>query len=354
MRHQAKYLLSCLSLTPLLFAALQATDARAETLRAQNLGGEILLVETAEGPVVERPVDEGAGAEGPAVRRVALPNAAFTDLQARGELWWAAGVEKRGDGALGLVLVAGRGERAENLAVPATPGPRVLDPVLLAGESGPRTLAWLEGVAHDRLAVKASRLQDGTWSEPIDVSPPGPGSQLALTAAELEGGDWLLAWAAFDGRDDEILWSRLSGGVWSEPAAAARGNSVPDITPALAAVPGGALLVWSRYDGNDYRLELARFDGEGFSRPRTIGPKSSLMPSFQKKGGTALLVYRTAVPERTWTVDELDPRGKVLRRASSTEPRPERPLVTAVDEKGIELAWPGLPAVKAARASWVE
>lgn len=234
---------------------------------------------------------------------------------------------------------------------PATTGAVVSDPVLDIGTEGLRGMAWLEGERADRLELRAARFENGRWLEPVVVSPQGTGSQLALSSATLADGSWLLVWSAFDGEDDEILWSRLADGRFSPPRPVAADNAVPDVTPALGVLADGVLVAWSRYDGNDYRIVLARFDGESWSEPEVVGPRGSLAPSFEKAAGTSFLLFQTAVP-RSWSIAELDARGKVLRRARSEAFRLERPLVEKVATEGIELRWPGEIGGKSALALW--
>lgn len=234
---------------------------------------------------------------------------------------------------------------------PATTGAGVSERVLDVGPEGLRGMAWLEGERPDGLELRAARFEGGRWLEPVVVSPRGAGSQLALSGAALADGSWLLVWSAFDGEDDEILWSRLAEGRWSPPQPVAANNAVPDVTPALGLLPGGVFAAWSRYDGNDYRLTLARFDGQGWSEPEVVGPRGSHHPSFEKVRETTFLLYRTAVP-RGWSIAELDAEGKSLRQTRIDTLRPERPLLEKVGDEGVELRWPGEIEQKSVSALW--
>ena len=155
----------------------------------------------------------------------------------------------------------------------------------------------------------------------------------------MDDGSWLLVWAAVDGEDDEILWSVRREEIWSNPARVHRDNSVPDVTPALVAIDGGALAAWSWFDGNDYRLRQARFDGESWGEPEVFGEKGSLEPGYTVHGESVRLLYRTIAPP-TWTVVELDRTGTKSRRAIWTGDIDERPLVLAGDEVEAGLRWP--------------
>jgi len=214
-------------------------------------------------------------------------------------------------------------------------------------------MVWLEGDSTRTLAVRYARWTGAAWEAPQTVSPPGPGSQLALAAARLADGTWMLAWSAFDGHDDEIVWSRQAnaggiGGIgrWSRPQRVTADNDVPDITPALTATPDGVLLAWSRFDPEEggYQVVTARFRAGRWEAPRAAAPVGSLFPSFAAGTGGSLLLYQTAVP-RGWAAVEIDAAGRTGRTAAlkmgSNVARREKPQVTA-DRSGVTFRWPAL------------
>jgi hypothetical protein len=209
-------------------------------------------------------------------------------------------------------------------------------------------LAWLEGEERGALAVRFAGRSEAGWEAPQPVSQVGPGSQLALTGATLADGSLLLVWSAFDGEDDEILWSRRQDGVWSAPRPVAAGHSVPDINPAAVALGEGALVAWSRYDGNDYRLQLARFVDGQWSSPRRLGPAGSVLPSFDAFSDRAVLLFRTAQP-RAWAVHEVDAAGRSRRRASLVTPNAARPVLE-YEGSQVVFRWPA--PLEEARLVW--
>ncbi len=212
------------------------------------------------------------------------------------------------------------------------------EPVALVGAAGLRGLAWLEGDTRQSYAVRFAASAAAGWGSIEEVAPPGPGSQLALAAAELADGRILLVWAAFDGQDDEIFFAlRGAAGGWSAPARIDADDALPDITPAAIATGEGALVAWSAFDGEDYRVAVARFDGERFRPARWLGPPASLYPAFEPGPGEPLVVYRNARP-RGWSVAELDRSGAVRRQAFVASDEREPP---AIVERGatLRLGW---------------
>jgi len=199
-------------------------------------------------------------------------------------------------------------------------------PLLRDGELA--GMAWLEGEAADRFAVRASAWDGREWTAPVTVAPPGAGSQLALTGAVLADGSWLLAWSAFDGEDDEVMWSvrrqlPSNRGRWSAPAAVAAGNQVPDITPALRTDGDGALLAWSRYDGNDYRLVLARFAGRRWQPAEWAAGAGTVQPRWE--GET--LTFRDAAAG-TWVAARVDAADRLRATDTAAAPAEPRPAAT--------------------------
>jgi hypothetical protein len=319
------------------------------------LGGALCLLLLATCPVFaqEDPVQaaredlvlipQGASARlelpGGRTLRVALPERAEASSLAATETGWVAAgstAEAGGGGRQHLFLLTGNDKTYGPLPEPPNQlGARRRAPVLLVDGGRLAGLAWLEGDGDRTLAVRAAAWTGKRWQAASWVSQPGPGSQLALTGAVLGDGSWLLAWSAFDGTADEIVWSRRVGRDWSPVSRVSAPNAVPDITPALTATAGGgALLAWSRYDGHGYQLRLARFGRGEWQAERAAAASGSLYPAFVGGPDRPRLVYMEARP-RAWSVLDLDGAGRIRAKASVTSPSAERPVVTSTGGGGI-------------------
>ncbi len=322
-------------------------------------------LKTAAGDLLISAADGGRFVERPGGQRVELPlsaGAEIGDFRSAGQDWLVAAVSRAGGRAAGaqteavprLELLQGLGDEVEILPSPALDAAaELMQPVFVADRQGFQALVWLAGDAHHQLAVKASRWLAGGWGPTETLSPPGKGTQIAPTTAVLGDGTWLVAWAAFDGGDDEIMWSRFAGGVWSPPRPIAEDNAVPDVTPHLFATAGGALAAWSRFDGNDYRINVARFDGERWSSPSVAGPAGSTDPGFSG-AERPYLIYHQADPP-AWAVMELDAAGAVLREAISPATVPQRPVIAATSEKTVSFEWVGVERkMVSAPIAWVD
>jgi hypothetical protein len=127
-------------------------------------------------------------------------------------------------------------------------------------------------------------------------------------------------------------------------------NAVPDTTPALTAVPGGALLAWSRYDGNDYRVVTSRFRSGTWTRPETAAGAGTFYPTFEPAGsGKPLLLYRTADPQG-WEALAVDTAGRPVRRAFVQTAGKARPRITGTAD-GVTFRWPAVAGPGAERAA---
>jgi len=274
-------------------------------------------------------------------RAVALPLAAEerpSAVAGGADRWYVAALRAEEIGER-IVVLAGQENEARRLPALREPPSRFLaSPEPVASADRLAGVAWIEGGERSQ-AVRFAPWEGAAWGAAETVSPPGPGSQLAPAAAVLGDGTPLLVWSAFDGTDDEILWSARTAEGWSAPRRLAEDDRVPDVAPALAAVPGGALAAWSRYDDAEYRLWIAAYRDGRWEPARRAGEPGSLFPTFVAGGERPRILYRTAAPAG-WAVLELDGAGRGLRWAAAAGAAPERP---AVVEEGTEsrLAWPG-------------
>ena len=255
--------------------------------------------------------------------------------------WTAAGIREE-ESTTSLIIITRSSQGTQRLTPPASRRhPLRLRPILAVEGERLDGMAWLEGTDFASLSVRAaSRAQDG-WSDVSVIAPPARGSQTGLVAVVLSDGSWLLVWSAFDGQDDEILWSMGQQDNWSRPTGVHKNNTAPDIMPALVATTNGALLTWSRLIDGEYQLVLSRLKRSGgWSRPQVIGPPGSLEPAFVIQDDQLLLVYRHAWP-RAWAVTEVSLDGSGRRLAVFSEDVPSRPVVLRSSGENVEIRWPG-------------
>lgn len=313
-------------------------------------GGELVQHGLGAGSVVvdasgARPrVSLGAG------RVVALEtDASFEphDLAVAGDAWLVAGSRRGLDRRVRLALLAGGGRHQRELpAPPGQTGARRAMPVvfggdrLLAGESG-GGIAWLEGSSPRSFAVWTADWTGDGFDAPVVLSPAGAGTQTGLAGAALGDGTWLLVWTAFDGEDDELLWSVRSGEGWSTPRRVSADDDRPDITPSVLATDDGALLAWSRFEDGQYRLALATFrDGE-WSTPELASGPGGLYPQFVRDAPTPTLTFLEPSPRR-WMVAEVGVSDRrLVARAGVPSSAEERPVVTEMSADGVGLRWHG-------------
>lgn len=325
----------------LLFYGAAVASAQEEPLQAWRNGEALTLVSMQGSTRLELP--------GGRALRLSLPEGAqVVALAALDNGWAAAGTVPDAQGRRRLFLLRGNDKRSWSLPEPAgQEAPQRRRPVILADNGRLAGLAWLEGDGDRTLSVRAAVWTGQAWGTPEQVSHTGPGSQLALTGAVLTDGSWLLAWSAFDGQDDEIVWSLRAGGAWLPVRRLSADNAVPDITPAVTATRGnGALLAWSRYNGQGYQLRTARFEGGEWSGERASAPSGSLYPAFVGGADRVRLLYMDASP-RAWSILDLDAAGRVRAKARILSSQ-DRPIVSFEGEE-VRMRWPGQKSSASAR-----
>ncbi len=258
----------------------------------------------------------------------------------------AAGV--RNDSALLLIHadLLGRADSPESLTwgeperlVTPTPGGHyVSEPTPLVEDGSLEGLLWLAGDGPRTTQVLYSEFQGDHWGPTEVVAPPGEGSQIALAATALGDGSFLALWSAFDGSDDEIVWSRYEDRSWSEPRPVAKDNWVPDITPAVTVLGGRPVAVWSRYESGGYRLVMSHFDDGAWSTPEPFAPIGSLFPRFDPAadGSGSLMIYRDA-RSGVWKVLRLDENLRTTARASIETGGSAEPAVLDAGPGGLDV-----------------
>lgn len=339
---RGSFLRPLFGLVCLLLYGATALSAQENAFQAFRRNGEALaLVPSGNSARLELPGEPGGHSQ-----TLTLPDRTLVStLAALDGGWLVAGSAPNARGGRNLVLLRGNDQQWQPLAEPpGQEGFLRFGPVFLVDQGRLAGLAWLEGDALDSLCVRSAAWTGKGWGPVQRVSYPGPGSQFALAGAVLDDGSWLLAWSASDGTAAEIVWSRRVGETWQPVSRLSKPNAVPDITPALTAISGGAggaLIAWSRYDGQGYQLRMARFDrarGE-WRDERAAAPSGSVFPAFVSGPGGVRLLYMEAVP-RAWSVLDLDRQGRTVARA--TVPSPSglgRPVLTFAGGE-VRMRWP--------------
>jgi hypothetical protein len=254
--------------------------------------------------------------------------------------WVTAGVHATKRGRRELVVVVEDGAGVERLTPPGRQKKRLrILPTLLIEDDEFSGVAWLEGDDHQSLSVRFAEWNGVDWGPVKKVSRPGRGSQTGLVGSVLRDGSHLLVWSAYDGGDDEIVWSRRRRSSWSRPKRLTVNNRTPDITPAVVPMGSGALAVWSHFDGDDYRLMAARFDGRRWKRPELIGPAGSLDPRFVEVDTGLFLTFQNAWPAG-WSVVEIGKGGDPRRRAIVQQRLDKRPVLAQPGSREVTLLWP--------------
>ncbi|MGD8625431.1 MAG: SGNH/GDSL hydrolase family protein, partial [Anaerolineae bacterium] len=174
-----------------------------------------------------------------------------------------------------LILVAMLLPAAPSLA--SLPEPPVADRVAdlwgLAAVTAPDGSLWAVWAADDGRDTELyySRWAQGAWATPrlVHAAPTTWESRPSLAVAT-DGTLWL-AWTAESLDGSQIYLSRWDGHRWTAAEKLPLGPALEAEAPALAAAPGGALwLAWVGFDGLDDEIYASRWDGHDWSAPQRV------------------------------------------------------------------------------------
>ncbi|MEM6792662.1 MAG: hypothetical protein AAF725_01685 [Acidobacteriota bacterium] len=334
-----------------------ASAEEAGLLRAHGESSALRVEKDAEGwRLITARASQGSSFAADSLRLPLSAAARAERLSAHGESWLLTATTSDGAAAAPrLVILRGTADGTlEQLPSPTAASPVLLRPTVLADERAePVAALWIEGESFEGTAVRSSRWTGAGWTEAEILSPGGgPGSQLALDAERLDDGSLLAVWSAFDGEDDEILWSLLPAGIsaqWTEPRPLSA-NAVPDVTPTVTAVEGGALVAWSGYRQGHYRIWQRRWSGSEWGEAQSMGGKGSVSPAYTFESlASPVLMFRQTVPS-AWRVLQMNADGSTERSASLEPATNSRrpPNLEAVTDAGVVVAAP--PAAAATKA----
>lgn len=265
----------------------------------------------------------------------------LNEIAETGRGWVAAGLREE-SGGTGLVVMRRSASRGGTDRLPSPDSDKGFyraAPRILVERDELAGLAWLEGERPDRMTVRAAQWNGAGWIDSVEVAGLAPGSQTGLAQAVLADGSWLLVWSRFDGRENDLYWSRRTGGNWTPAMRLEPSDGVPDVTPTLLATADGALLAWSEYDGHDYRLRAARFAGGGWRRLSVDAGPGVLQPKFIRQATGAWVLVRTALP-RGWAALEIRTDGSAGRLARVETTALDRPLLRPTGS-GMAFDWAG-------------
>ncbi len=151
-----------------------------------------------------------------------------------------------------------------------------MHPKLAVTRRGELWLVWtgLDG-QHNRLFY-ARKEGNGQWSYPREIET-GLESGIAPSIAIGPDGNPWIAWAGYNGRNDDIYVSRWNGRSWQKPVRIHPANDVPDILPVITMDRGRPTVTWQRYDGDKYVHVTSTWNGRTWSAAEPESPARRLL-----------------------------------------------------------------------------
>jgi hypothetical protein len=145
--------------------------------------------------------------------------------------------------------------------------------------------------------LRYRQLKAGTWSEEQEFYS-GLVSNTAPTLADDASGRLWMVWAGYNGRSDEIYYSRWNGSSF-DSATAITANDVPDILPVLGIdkQSGHPWIQWLQYSDAGYQKYETSWNGTNWSEPIRVESQES-EASSATSGSAAALKARATSPTK--------------------------------------------------------
>ncbi len=202
----------------------------------------------------------------------------------------------------------------------------------IAPDGGEAVVVWDldEGSSSTIQAVR--RVAGGTWSEPVDLSPPGRRAEDPQVAIDDEG-ETFVVWGLEHGPVQE---STHGSGGWSEPAFLSTPGAEAREPQIATDATGVVVAVWVRWNGSVDRIQATSLGGEGKWRsPRSISPPAPLLLSpriavDRADGAVAAWERRDGGSARIEAAKRLVARHQVWRAAAVVSPAGETCVAPSV------------------------
>jgi len=140
-------------------------------------------------------------------------------------------------------------------------------PAITVDAEGNIWVMWSEANAKaTELRYRIKHKVSNTWGEVKSFETGFGNNALPALITDKKGVLWSF-WAAVDGEDDEIFYSRYESGSWHKPLRVAPDNKVPDLEPRVALNKFGEPRVsWNSFDmaTYKYRNKVAEWSKDGW------------------------------------------------------------------------------------------
>jgi hypothetical protein len=188
---------------------------------------------------------------------------------------WEAGSYQRGSTSFiqSARLEAGTWTKPVELARAANyPTASLFDSRIVVDRQGIATSVWVRD-DQDGAAIETSRLIDGSWTTPVELSPRGESSFVPELAVDPEGVVTAL-WSVSGGDSGQsgLQASRHMAGTWQEPTDLVERGRLPSGYSMAVDSSGVVTVMYSAYDGASRLLESVRLVDNSWSPPAVLSP----------------------------------------------------------------------------------
>ena len=162
-------------------------------------------------------------------------------------------------------------------------------PIITPAVSSDESSSWIVFVETNGSTgrVKAIKSDNEKWHRQPNITPNTQNDWGPSIIIDSKGTAWI-AWAGYDGTDDDIYYTFWKGNEWKTPEKVNTDDDWPDTLPILALNKEGAPEVrWSGFNGSKYIQYFSTWDGSRWSQEaEAINPFSApldlqtLLPDF--------------------------------------------------------------------------
>lgn len=162
-------------------------------------------------------------------------------------------------------------------------------PIITPAISSDKDSSWVVFIENNGSAgrVKAIKSAENQWQRLPEIPSNTQNDWGPTIIIDHKGTPWL-AWAGYDGNDDDIYYTFWNGNEWISPGKVNTDDDWPDTLPKLALnKEGSPELRWSGFNGSKYVQYFSTWDGSKWSEEaEAINPFSTplelqtLLPDF--------------------------------------------------------------------------
>ncbi len=191
-------------------------------------------------------------------------------------------------------------------------------PAISSGSDGTTWIAW-SSVRGATSQLKFCFFDGSKWSDPEKIPAANLTSNTGVSIFIDQSNRPWIVWSGFDGKDDDIYFSRWDGEVWEMPSRVHVDNDTPDLLPTIVGNKDNyPTIFWYGFNGEKYVRYSSRWTGHRWSdmensqeksvfkvENNTLASRIPSIPDFIKEPGKAVVHFRNMGTRQSIPLREL-------------------------------------------------